>query len=345
MSKNGFKLSYVIIPLLVAGCAGTPPTGPVADGEPAHAPTTWKPGNYVINLYDAFGPKKDGLTHDFGFSAIVRYNNRTILFDSGSNADLLRSNAAALGINLRDIDFAVASHSHFDHINGFDYLIEVNPDVKIYFPKDLFWGANLDFDVTGPEPEVAESLPVEQRYFDGTKTRFPFNQTGRFWNANVEFIDQNTEIEPGVTLIVTRSPYMGYFTRYPSLGDNEGQQESTDDAVKTMGLLELSLNLATDEGDVIMVGCSHSTVEAIVRETKQHLARDIGLVFGGYHLLPYKSAEVRGIATRMKDELRVTEVAPAHCTGHVGFAVFREVYDTRFHMAGLGTTTPFPAPH
>ncbi len=41
------------------------------------------------------------------------------------------------------IDFAVASHSHFDHINGFDYLLEVNPQVKIYFPQDFFWGANI----------------------------------------------------------------------------------------------------------------------------------------------------------------------------------------------------------
>jgi len=85
-------------------------------------------------------------------------------------------------------------------------------------------------------------------------------------------------------------------------------------------------------------------VESIVRETKSFLDRDLGLVLGGYHLLPYTSDEVRGIASRMKNELGVSAVAPAHCTGHVGFRVFSEVFGTNYRAAGLGSTVPFPAP-
>lgn len=40
-------------------------------------------GNHIINLYDAFGPEREVLTHDFGFSALVGYSGKTILFDSG----------------------------------------------------------------------------------------------------------------------------------------------------------------------------------------------------------------------------------------------------------------------
>ena len=35
--------------------------------------------NYILNLYDAFGPERDGLVQDFGFSALVRYGDTTIL--------------------------------------------------------------------------------------------------------------------------------------------------------------------------------------------------------------------------------------------------------------------------
>ena len=316
-----------LLPLfLLAACSATP-----------ERPS----GDHVINLYDAFGPEIEGLTHDFGFSALVRYGDTTILFDAGTNADLLRSNTEALGVDLTEVDVAVASHAHFDHINGFDYLLEVNPDVTIYFPADLYWGWNVEFSVAGPEAGAGEGLPTDQRYFGGRKESFHFDQTGRFWGANVEFVGAHTEIAPGMTLIATRSPFVGYFTRYPSLGGIEDQAQVGDE-VTTLGLPELSLNLETPEGDVLLVGCSHSQVETIVRATAEHLGRDIGLVYGGYHMLPYTADEIRDVALRLRDELGVEGVAPAHCSGHAAFAVFREVFGPGYRRAGLGTITAFP---
>ena len=62
----------------------------------------------------------------------------------------------ALGIDLREIDFAVLSHTHFDHISGFDHVLKVNPKLKIYFPPDPFWGAPLPFDATGRDAEAGQ---------------------------------------------------------------------------------------------------------------------------------------------------------------------------------------------
>ena len=321
---------------LCVACAGSPPPVESPSGDPEPSPPT---GNQITNLYDAFGPKLEGVVHDFGFSALIRYRGQTILFDAGTNAEVLKKNAEALAVDLREVDFAVASHSHFDHISGFDYLLELNPDVVIYFPADPFWGAPLPFDATGPDPAVAEKLPREQRYFGGEKSRFTFNSSGRFWKANVEFVAENREIAPGIQLIATRSPYMGYFSRYPNLGIG-GQEDSSE--IKELGLPELSLSLSTQEGEVILVGCSHSRVDTIVSEAKQHLERDIHLVYGGYHLLPYKEEEVISIAKRLKEDLGVKEVAPAHCTGHLGFHWFKELYGERYHMAGLATRVDLP---
>ncbi len=148
----------------------------------------------------------------------MKYNGKTILFDAGTNADIFKKNVEALNIDLTQIDFAVASHSHFDHINGFDYLLEINPDVKIYFPFDMFWGANIPFNLMGQDSTIADSLEKRMQYFDGRFESYKFNQTGRFWKANIEFIKNSQEIEPGIKLITTSSPYMGYFSKYPNLG-------------------------------------------------------------------------------------------------------------------------------
>jgi 7,8-dihydropterin-6-yl-methyl-4-(beta-D-ribofuranosyl)aminobenzene 5'-phosphate synthase len=62
---------------------------------------------------------------------------------------------------------------------------------------------------------------------------------------------------------------------------------------------------------------------------------------GGYHLLPYSAEEISGLVTRLKDDVGVTTVAPAHCTGPLGFKIFRERYGSNFSSAGLGSEIRF----
>jgi len=293
--------------------------------------------NTVINLYDAFGENKKGMEKDFGFSCIVKYNGKTILFDSGSNADIFKKNTEALNIDLTKVDFAVASHAHFDHINGFDYLLKINPNVKIYFPFDMFWGANINFNIKGRDSTIVNSLEKKMQYFDGDFELYKFNQTGRFWGANVEFIKNNTELAPGINLIATSSPYVGYFNKYSNIDKNKDISGN----VNLKGLKELSLSLKTDDGEVLIVGCSHSTVEKIIIDTRSYTQNDIALVYGGYHLLPYDQETLADLAQRLKKELKVKKVAPTHCTGHLAFKILQDYYKDNYVFAGLGEMVKF----
>ena len=289
----------------------------------------------IVNLYDAFGSEKDGLEFDFGFSALVEYRDQTILFDAGTSADILKRNAEALGVDLSTVDYAVASHSHADHISGFDYLLEVNPDVTIYFPKDFFGGgAPIPFNVSGTDPAAVDDVPPDMRYFGGEDPHIVIHPSGRFWKANVEYVDSSVTVAPGVLLLSTRSPFIGNFSRYPNL-TLTGEESDSD--VNLLGLPEISMRLETDRGAVLLVGCSHSTVEAIVEESLRVVDGPVGLVMGGYHLLPYTEDELEGLASRMKDDLGVQNVAPAHCTGHLAFRVLMDAYGESFLRAGLGS--------
>ena len=291
----------------------------------------------MTNLYDAFGADTSGTVKDFGFSAFIRYEGKTILFDAGTNADILKQNAEAQGIDLGEVDFAIASHAHTDHIGGFDYLLSVNPDVKIYFPDDFFGaGGPLEFNIAGREPDIGSELPPELQYFDGTKTSARLESNGRFYKA-VEYIDSSMQVAPGVHLIATSSPYIGYFTKYPGT-DLAGRPTPDTTAAKTIGLPELSLALETDEGTVLVVGCSHSTVTVIVEATQDRLDAPVEMLAGGFHLLPYDRETIEGTASRLRNELQVKRVAPAHCTGHLGFLKFRDVYQVDYEIFGLGAT-------
>ncbi|NIR46978.1 MBL fold metallo-hydrolase, partial [candidate division KSB1 bacterium] len=249
----------------------------------------------------------------------------------GNNADTFAENVKALNVDLTKIDIAVLSHRHFDHASGFDHLLKVNPEVKLYLPFDWTLGPPYDGDVSGRSTELTEDLPPEQKYFMGKTTKFKGKTTGRFWRANAEFVNRTKEIAPGVTLIFTRSALLGDWSKYPP----------HDEDPRMTGMPELSLALYTKKGEILVVGCSHSGVEEIVRQTKDFLKREIDLITGGFHLMPYKLEYVSDLASELRDDLDVGRVAPAHCTGELAFKIFKEIYGRNYLISGLGTVINF----
>ncbi len=288
--------------------------------------------NSILNLYDAFGYQKRGTILDWGFSALVRYNGKTILFDTGNSADGFEHNVKALGVDLNQVDIAVLSHRHYDHISGFDYMLRVKPAVKAYLPADEALGAPLHFTFSKDTKESLTGLPPEQLYFGGKTNSIDYKPGERFHGANAKFAGTSRKIAPGVYLIVTRSVMMGDFSAYPP--NEPGHPDLA-------GFPELSLALKTGKGVVLITGCSHSKVEEIILATKAYLGSHIDLVEGGFHLFPYEGDYISKLARRMKDELGVQRVAPAHCTGNLAFKIFRDVYGENYNYAGVESEVMF----
>jgi 7,8-dihydropterin-6-yl-methyl-4-(beta-D-ribofuranosyl)aminobenzene 5'-phosphate synthase len=65
-------------------------------------------------------------------------------------------------------------------------------------------------------------------------------------------------------------------------------------------------------------------------------------VTGGFHLVSTPREEVERIARILHDDLKVEHVAPSHCTGEAGFAVFLATFKERFDHAGLGAVITLP---
>jgi 7,8-dihydropterin-6-yl-methyl-4-(beta-D-ribofuranosyl)aminobenzene 5'-phosphate synthase len=248
---------------------------------------------------------------DWGYSALIEYAGKRILFDTGNNPEILQKNARAKGADLSKLDFVVMSHRHGDHMGGLPYLLKVNPTVKIYAPKEGFgvYSSNLPGTFYRKDP----SLPQEQRYYDGNPPdviRF-----GSAWPAaNFQLVDKNTEIAPDIQLITLVSDKPG-----------------------TLELRELSLAINTPEGLVLVVGCSHPGVEKIVG-TAATINPRIRLIAGGFHLVVTSDEDIANIVTALHDTFRVEHVAPGHCTGEPAFTALRKAFGDRYLYAGLGTT-------
>lgn len=270
-----------------------------------------KAGNQITTLYDAFG-RDASMKKDWGFSALLEVGGKRILFDTGNNSEVFAHNVKAKGVDLTKLDFVVMSHRHGDHMGGLNYLLSVNPNVPIYAPKENFgiFGSSL------PETFYRrnEALPREMRYFDGKPP-----ETLRFgtpWpQGKFTWVAKTTEVAPGFHLILLKGSW------------------GVD-----LDVMEISLAIDTSEGIVVVVGCSHPTIEKIVETAKAAIDKPIHLVIGGLHLLPAKDEESQRIAIALRDTWKVEWLAPAHCTGEPAFAILKETFGDRYLYAGLGTT-------
>lgn len=268
------------------------------------------PKAQITVLYDAFG-KNPALQKDWGYAALIEYGGKRILFDTGDNPDILAHNVKMLKVDLSKIDFVVMSHRHSDHMGGLNYLLSVNPKVKIYAPKENF--GVYGFSLPSTFYRKDDSLPPEQRYYDGKPPEIM--KFGTAWpEANFELIEKTTEILPGIHLIFQIS-----------------------DKPTTMELRELSLAIETPEGIVLIVGCSHPGLDKIV-DAASKINKQIHMVTGGFHQVVAKDIEIEHIVSTLHDTFKVDFVAPSHCTGEPAFTAFKKAFEDHYIYAGLGTS-------
>jgi 7,8-dihydropterin-6-yl-methyl-4-(beta-D-ribofuranosyl)aminobenzene 5'-phosphate synthase len=246
VNGNSRVISYSAAALVLVTCTVTLFVTPMTSATPVKA--------QITVLYDAFG-KTPGMQKDWGYSALIEYVGKRILFDTGINPDILAQNAKAKGIDLSKLDFVVMSHRHGDHMGGLAYLLKVNPAVKIYAPKEGFgvYGADLPSTFYRKDP----SLSSEQRYYDGVPPEIM--RFGSAWpGANFQLVEKETEIAPDIHLIALVSDKPG-----------------------TLELRELSLAINTPEGMAIVVGCSHPGIDKIIAAAAA-INPHINVIAGGF---------------------------------------------------------------
>ncbi len=291
---KGYARPVAPLVLVTVTCTVTLLAAPVASARPANA--------QITVLYDAFS-KISGMQKDWGYSALIEYAGKRILFDTGNNPDILEQNVKAKGIDLSKLDFVVLSHRHGDHMGGMAYLLRVNPRLKIYAPKEGFgvYGADLPSSFYRKDP----SVPPEQRYYNGSPPEIM--RFGSAWpGANFELIDKNTEIAHDIHLIALVSDKPG-----------------------TLELRELSLAINTPAGMAIVVGCSHPGIDKIVAASAAINPR-IHVIAGGLHLVVTSDADIEKIIPALRYTFKVEYVAPGHCTGEPPFTALKRAFGNRY---------------
>lgn len=105
----------------------------------------------------------------FGWACLI---NRAILFDAGSNPDVLRHNFKQAGASIEDVTDIVLSHEHWDHVDGLGAVLSPGCGRRVYIPSCFSHDIRKSIQSMGGElivsdesSEIAEGI-MYSRAFD-----------------------------------------------------------------------------------------------------------------------------------------------------------------------------------
>jgi 7,8-dihydropterin-6-yl-methyl-4-(beta-D-ribofuranosyl)aminobenzene 5'-phosphate synthase len=98
-----------------------------------------KPEQHQLHFHVVFNnvPYRAGLETGWGFSCLVTGLDKTVLFDTGGNGDILLANMRRLGLDPEGVEAIVLSHIHSDHTGGLGDFLTHQPDVTVYMPESF----------------------------------------------------------------------------------------------------------------------------------------------------------------------------------------------------------------
>ena len=100
---------------------------------PADADVGKSPHINATVVYDNYTHAED-LQADWGFACLIQGTEKTILFDTGTQGDVLLGNMDKLTLDPCCVEIVVISHFHRDHTGGLDAFLDQNPDITVYAP-------------------------------------------------------------------------------------------------------------------------------------------------------------------------------------------------------------------
>jgi 7,8-dihydropterin-6-yl-methyl-4-(beta-D-ribofuranosyl)aminobenzene 5'-phosphate synthase len=272
--------------------------------------------NRVTILNDAFGDRAQ-LEQDWGYAALIEFEGKRILFDTGDNIEVFRKNVEAMHVDLTHLDMVIVSHAHGDHTSGLRYVLSKNPAVKLYVPDDPFFTGSVlppAFLTTDARPE----LPASMRYFRGGPRSEP-----RGW---VAWTDTNMSPVSSSMIIAPHIRLVSLVSEKPAF----------------KGLREISLVLDTPAGPVVFVGCSHPGIEQILASaTVADSNTPVSMLVGGLHLLQDSPEQVEATLDVLQNRYHVQTMAIGHCSGELAFMRVQQRWKARSKYAGLGETMIF----
>ena len=252
-----------------------------------------------------------GMYGEWGLSILVEHRGHTILVDAGAS-DLFAENLAKLGFDIKDVDFGVLSHAHYDHANGLPTFFEKNSKAKFYLREQTA------ADCYGKKFIFRKYIGIPRRLIDDYADR-------------INFVSGDYELCNGAYLVPHKTDGLEQIGKREKMYRRTGGSWRSDDFSH-----EQSLVLDTERGLVIINSCSHGGAVNIINEVKATFPdKHIHGLIGGFHLFNKSDEEVHRIGREIRDA-GIEYVCTGHCTGDRAYGILKEELGDRLEQLRVG---------
>ena len=242
-------------------------------------------------LIDDNPPHNKALRHSHGLSILLERDGDRVLFDCGADGAFMY-NAHRLGISLDDLAAVVISHGHYDHAGGFlDFM-----DAGCFVPK-LYAGKGFSCRKYSRSGRVLSSLAAGWT-----------PEMAKEKGIAVTEVCSDLEILPGIHILYG----------FQRLHKDETIPERY--VIEKDGVIvpddfsdEITLAVETEEGIVLIAGCSHPGIMNIVDTAEKRLGHVAALV-GGIHLAGGNGGKAESVVGYLKGK-GISFLGLCHCSG------------------------------
>lgn len=236
---------------------------------------------------------RNGIDASHGLSMMIGIGGKIVLFDTGPG-DILLKNAAALSLELRDVDAVVLSHGHYDHAGGLPFLLEVNSRASVFTKSGIFT----------PKYKTGGKF-IGVKPTDGIQKR-------------IRSVDTVTEIVRGlyvITDIPLAHPGDTHFDHMLTVNGGKEEPDTFADELCAVAVENGTLTLFT--------GCAHRGVTNMTEAVLRNFGRYPDRVIGGFHMRGCADKDVNAVMDTLEKQL-IKEMGVCHCTGAEAYAAFRQ---------------------
>jgi 7,8-dihydropterin-6-yl-methyl-4-(beta-D-ribofuranosyl)aminobenzene 5'-phosphate synthase len=159
------KLSFLLSILLLTGiCVSFGHGHAFTHAEDFNIKASEDPDAAIFTiLYDNYRVQEETKTA-WGFSCLIEYRGKKILFDTGGDEKILKHNIEKMNIDLTDLDAVVISHDHWDHVGAINYVLSQKSDLTVYLPTTFKEKAIEEFKNQGANVVIVDKpLKIEDK--------------------------------------------------------------------------------------------------------------------------------------------------------------------------------------
>ena len=250
---------------------------------------------------------------EHGLSFYIETAAHRLLFDTGASS-LLAENAAALQIDLSNVDTVVLSHGHYDHGGGLPYLLDRAESARFFIPKEAFgsyWSIHKD----GPH-----YIGLDQTLKDNRKLTVI---------SGYARIDETLEL---FSEIRAEAPVPFANRRLMIKTGNSFQPDPFTH--------EQCLVIRENNALYLFSGCAHHGIDNILTRFHELYGCDPAAVFGGFHMMKRSAytidEEAQIIHTAKTLSACDTVFYTCHCTGEAAYDLMKPILREKLQYLHCG---------